>query len=654
MEYCLSFLKGMSGRSVGNNLSKNQKNVCKTVFFNIDLPSKTTKKRVKSDENGQRFFSSPYITLETIDKFKKVLGQNKGKELAAILKENRSKRLKIEAELHTEDDDQGFKQVIAELRTQSDEIETIRKERVFEDEITLEEMDIIQRRVYLQQRQFEEYERREKANKIMRIKRMFEHLKINEIQMALKKTNYNEEETILNFTKYNYLHEIRKSIAIEAINNFKKYKNKNNNITKELNIGNEMITSPSIPIKSKSQIAIEKTEKEEEEDAYTKLIAKRKKVVKKITTEESKLKCFLYARVTLDDAMKKLEQGKATETELSLARRRAWELIEKKPNSYYYRFNAAGELQRNGKWTDEEKELFIKRLKEVGADGQWGIFSMAIPGRVGYQCSNFYRSLLKSGELKDSKYQKDEASGKLQYLFGKDKDGKGQVRSHAKHEYVKRKQRVLKMMSNEQKDDVPDDNDIKMGKINVSTGSVNNNIPNGINYILDAIKNEETVEKSKAKKISKRKLNLSNDKNHYNHSLQNIDTQINPVFESGENLSVECSEDNNILTKNKRKKKDTSIVNNTSTSHDIEIKDPNNPLVGFIDPITLDEVVKPALSPYGHVMSYDSWIKCLQGDHETGERKNICPITKKPLKKRELIVLTWDNINEYHDKIVNK
>jgi hypothetical protein len=33
----------------------------------------------------------------------------------------------------------------------------------------------------------------------------------------------------------------------------------------------------------------------------------------------------------------------------------------------------------------EERELFFARLKEVGADGQWGIFSKAIPGRVGYQ-----------------------------------------------------------------------------------------------------------------------------------------------------------------------------------------------------------------------------------------------------------------------------
>jgi hypothetical protein len=32
-----------------------------------------------------------------------------------------------------------------------------------------------------------------------------------------------------------------------------------------------------------------------------------------------------------------------------------------------------------------EEKLFFTRLKELGANGQWGIFSMAIPGRVGYQ-----------------------------------------------------------------------------------------------------------------------------------------------------------------------------------------------------------------------------------------------------------------------------
>jgi hypothetical protein len=65
-----------------------------------------------------------------------------------------------------------------------------------------------------------------------------------------------------------------------------------------------------------------------------------------------------------------------------------------------------------------------------------------------------------------------------------------------------------------------------------------------------------------------------------------------------------------------------------------------NPLPGFIDPITLDEIVKPAISPYGHVMGYNSWTQCLG-------TKNICPMTKKPLSKRELVVLTIDNIELY-------
>jgi hypothetical protein len=75
--------------------------------------------------------------------------------------------------------------------------------------------------------------------------------------------------------------------------------------------------------------------------------------------------------------------------------------------------------------------------------------------------------------------------------------------------------------------------------------------------------------------------------------------------------------------------------------------DDTNPLPGFLDPITLDEVVRPALSPYGHVMSYLSWSRWL-----TGTGKNICPLTKKPLSKRDLIILTMENIEEHRHKIV--
>ena len=72
-----------------------------------------------------------------------------------------------------------------------------------------------------------------------------------------------------------------------------------------------------------------------------------------------------------------------------------------------------------------------------------------------------------------------------------------------------------------------------------------------------------------------------------------------------------------------------------------------NPLPGFTDAITKTEVIRPAISPYGHVLSYDTWIKCLLN----GDRKNTCPLTNQPLHKRQLIFLTHENIEAYRDKI---
>ena len=46
---------------------------------------------------------------------------------------------------------------------------------------------------------------------------------------------------------------------------------------------------------------------------------------------------------------------------------------------------------------------------------------MNIPGRVGYQCSNFYRQLIKEGEIKDDNYTFDK-NGKLVFKF-RDKSG---------------------------------------------------------------------------------------------------------------------------------------------------------------------------------------------------------------------------------------
>jgi len=55
-----------------------------------------------------------------------------------------------------------------------------------------------------------------------------------------------------------------------------------------------------------------------------------------------------------------------------------------------------------------------------GVDYRWGLLSMQMPGRVGYQCSNYYRKLVQDGALKDPNYVIEE--GKLKFLRSADKE----------------------------------------------------------------------------------------------------------------------------------------------------------------------------------------------------------------------------------------
>lgn len=123
-----------------------------------------------------------------------------------------------------------------------------------------------------------------------------------------------------------------------------------------------------------------------------------------------------------------------------------------------------------------------------------------------------------------------------------------------------------------------------------------------------------------------------------------------------ESEESECSDNDNMST---NLNTNTNTRTNTSTSmnknvDEIQISSDihkawyhENPLPGFIDAITQKEVNRPAISPYGHVLNYDTWMKCLLN----GDRKNICPLTNQPLHKRQLIFLTFENIEMYRDKI---
>ncbi|RKO88543.1 hypothetical protein BDK51DRAFT_25611, partial [Blyttiomyces helicus] len=357
------------------------------------------------------------------------------------------------------------------------------------------------------------------------------------------------EAAILNFTEPGYLSQLRKRVAL-----------KHNN--------------PSVM-------------SNEEKEAYAKRREKMRQGARRTTTADAKKRCIRFSRLPLDDALSQLADGGDPNKVFegwSDARVRAYKMIDTKPNSYYYRFNAPGEEQMNGAWTKHERQLFFARLEELGADGQWGIFSMAIPGRVGYQCSNFYRNLLKSGEVVDENYTIDEKGG-LHYLFGKKDGKKGVIRTHSKH----------------------------------GSGVATTSRAGGASRA--------------APKKRKRRSKYGSDSDE--------DGNLDDLMDEDNSGNFTCKTSWNTTRRTRAKTEEEREA-------EAEAGAAVNPLPGFTDPITLDPIVKPEISPYGHVMEYDSWVKCLSDP----DRKNICPLTKNPLTKRELVVLTHDNIEQYRCVVV--
>merc|ERR1719295_842941 len=105
-------------------------------------------------------------------------------------------------------------------------------------------------------------------------------------------------------------------------------------------------------------------------------------------------------RLLLDDALKDTVNFDGW----SAARVKAWKEKEERPNAYYYRFNDPGEEQQNGRIRMDEHKAFMERVMEHGVNCQWGMFSKTITGRVGYQCSNYWRQMMKDGWVKDPNY----------------------------------------------------------------------------------------------------------------------------------------------------------------------------------------------------------------------------------------------------------
>ncbi|KAI7864877.1 hypothetical protein BDF14DRAFT_1829766 [Spinellus fusiger] len=482
----------------------------------------------------------------------------------------------------------------------SQNIETVRKQNFFSEEVTEEEQNIIAQRVALQQRQFAEYERREKNRKSSKILQIFDYVNEEEIEEILQDCSQDEDEAIYRLTKPEYLMEIRKAVA------------SNYNPVEE----------NSVPTMNAAQMA-----------AYQQLIKKRSGTLKKTTNDQAKKQYRLAVRLGLDEALQQVQNHQVDPEKAfegwSQARIRAYQMIDQNPNSYYYRFNAPGEIQRKGQWTEEEKELFHERLREVGANGQWGIFSIKIPGRVGYQCSNYYRLLIETKKILDPNYVIDE-KGKSHYLFDK-KTPTGETQKTFRT-YSRQESLSDDLEGSPSACSVLEGSSPKTGLSHLKhepiTRTLRSSTPKSPSSPLT------TTATSTAKRVRRsRKLSSSEDESPPPTDRMPQDRRVSkrirrPTVAALE-ASASCAWSSSL----------SSV--NVSTNH---------PLPGFIDPITLEEVVKPAISKYGHVMGYDSWVRCLTSWEG---KRNTCPLTKKPLTKRDLVILDMDNIEELRHTIVN-
>lgn len=396
------------------------------------------------------------------------------------------------------------------------------------EEFTESDIQLLLKNNQKQQEAFNKLTQRDRRHRVKIVKVIHPYLTNEEIIYGLDQVE-DEQEAVVRFASVSFLCGIRQHIAED-------------NMPKKLTLDKT----------EKNEDHIDEDDEDIDPDVEfgERNRARKKKTIK---LPGKKVTDYKRTKLRLDDALEKMDNFEGW----SPARIKAFKSIDKNPNAYYYRFNAPGETQSNGAWTNSEKKLFLERLQVLPVSGQpqWGIFSMAIPCRVGYQCANFYRLLVKRGEIIDPDYALDE-KGNIYCKFGK---GSRRRKKDDDSSTIKKKKKK-------------DDGDVV--------------------YNSDA-QDDEIIEKNVDERIDTRKGDQS------------------PVF----------------------------IHSKTSVRL-------ANPLLGFKDPMTLEQVEKPCISPYGHVMGHATWQRILQTEE-------VCPFTKQPLQMRDLIRLTFDNIEKYQDQIKN-
>jgi len=306
-------------------------------------------------------------------------------------------------------------------------------------------------------------------------------------------------------------------------------------------------------------------------------------------------------RILLDEALKTKDTNM---NDWSEARKKAYKAIKQNPNAYHYRFNRPGETQGKGGWTKEEHKRFMEVLLEKGANKNWGLFSINIKGRVGYQCSNYYRLMVKHTKIWDPNYWYD---GKLLH-FKRDTD-----RSEA---WMKFSFTVLEDASG----------------VFGTPPAQHPKRPNGL------------ASPEEVAKIAAQGFPLEPPEGF------KVKSKVSNTRSKSKKRKVQASNRSSKKTarSSKDEEEDLDVYFAAVAAKPTDTVDVAFPK--FIDPFTKFEIKTPAISPHGHVCEYDTWTKVLR----TPGAEDICPFTRKRVTRRQLVKLTMENIEEFKGRIINQ
>lgn len=378
----------------------------------------------------------------------------------------------------------------------------------------------------------------------------------------------------------------------------------------------------------------------------------------------------------------------------------------------------------------------MKRVVEHGVNHQWGVFSQAIKGRVGYQCSNYWRQMMKDGWVKDPNYW-IRADGSFQFKRAKKGSIPDEIRrysfvvltdpsgvfaplpgSHPKRpsdsklaKYLQSDVRQLsekekkggkrgKKAAKKKKKESADTEKAEEEEKEETADSKEDGVEDGEETAdnAEATDKDKKGKSKKAKKSKKKSSKKKGKKKKKDTESDGADADEDGGDEDGDGSGEDVKEKKKSKKKGKSKgKKSKKSKKKEDAAEDEEAdskkkvrgkkrkhsgrKDELEPpqkkrktatkskkkgkkgavekeaeevgpmavLKGMTDMMTGEPMENPAISPYGHVMEYESWTSILRN----AKTKNKCPFTQQTLTRRQLVKLDESNIEEYKDQIVN-